>query len=339
MAATEHETEHETETIPGTVMLTRTLAADLAAGGDGRTIEAMIVPYNQVATVADPPRFEPYQEMFLPGAFRQQVTAAGRVRVWLNFEHEQGLRGIVGHCAGLEDRPDGLHGSFRAANGPDGDKALDLVREGLLSGLSLEFIAERSRMLNGVTQRLRARLDKVSLCRFPAYQAAQVLAVREQPELEEEPPPPPSPGPPPPTVTLTNAPAGTTIIAGVPLPEDLRGRLEALGVEPLRRIAISKKPWDGSASRFTDEQYQRSTLLCRPGDEPPKTRCSLPVLEPDGALNINALGAAAAALSGARTPLAGATRDLKAKAARRLLRYYGSAGLDPPPSLRALAGG
>jgi hypothetical protein len=70
---------------------------------------------------------------------------------------------------------------------------------------------------------------------------------------------------------------------------------------------------------------------------PVKERCSLPVLEPNGDVNANALGAAAAVLSGARGGLRGVSPSDKAKAARKLMRYYAQAEMTPPDSLRRVA--
>lgn len=162
-------------------ILTREVPLELADTGDGRTIEARIVPYGVPARVADPPDFIPYDEQFARGAFNNQLTAASRVKVWLNFEHEQGLRGIVGHGVEIHDRDDGLYGSFRVHENQDGDKALQLVRDGLLTHLSMEFAALKSRTVDGIVERLRAHLDRVSLCRVGAYQGAEVIAVREPP--------------------------------------------------------------------------------------------------------------------------------------------------------------
>jgi HK97 family phage prohead protease len=293
------------------VTLVRSFDSAVLAAGDGRTLDTRIVPYGVSAIVADPPRFKAYREAFTPGAFERQIANPDRVRVWLNFEHEQGLRGIVGHGVALRDQADGLHGRFRVHENVDGDKALQLVRDGILTGLSLEFVALRSKIADGVVHRLRAHIDKVSLCRSPAYAGAEVLAVRQRPlEVERAEP---------------------------ALSADVTERLEALGVAPLRRMATTSKPWDGSASRFSDEQYTASTLFCRPGDGAPKERCSLPVLEPDGTLNVNALGAAASALAGGRGGLANATQAMRATAARKLIRYYNAVGKEPPASLVTLA--
>jgi phage head maturation protease len=122
-------------TEPTAVLMRRTFeTAVTASEGDGRTIEARIVPYNVEAIVVDlPPAGDgiPYPEVFVPGAFERQLRAADRVKVWLNFEHEVGLRGIVGHGTELHDGEDGLYGTFRVHENADGDKALSMVRDGL----------------------------------------------------------------------------------------------------------------------------------------------------------------------------------------------------------------
>jgi HK97 family phage prohead protease len=298
------------------VTLVRSFELPLAESWDGRTLDVRVVPYNTPALVADPPDYSPYQESFLQGAFERQLRTPGRDRVLLNFEHEQGLRGVVGQSLRFADSEDGLHASFGVHENQDGDKALMLIRNGTLRGLSLEFRALSSRRVDGVVQRLRAQLDKVSLCRYPAYEDAQVLAMREEPDPEPEPTPPPP----------------------IERSADVDARLRALGFEPLRVRAKTSKPWDGSPARFTDAQYKASALVCRGQSGAPKTDCSLPVLEPDGALNTNALGAAAAALAGGRGGLTNVGQAMRAAAAKKLIRYYTQAGMEPPPSLRALAG-
>lgn len=288
---------------------------------DGRTVDARVVPYNVPATVSDPPSFEPYQEEFLPGVFREQLSTHGRNLVPLNFEHEQGLRGLVGHSLGFDDRSDGLHASFGLLpRNSDSDKALEMLRTGFLSGLSVEFRPTKrggSRRVGGVVQRVKANLTAVSLCRYPAYAGAEVLALREQPEDLE----PVAPR----------------------LPQfDRNGSVDELlaAVEfaPLVRAGISDRPWDSDPGRFSDEQYQRSALIRRDGDGPLHERCLLLVLEPDGALNLAALARATAALAGSsRAPLTGVTRQQKAAAARQLIRYCNEAKREVPSSLRQLA--
>ena len=144
----------------------------------GRTIEARIVPYDVPAVVRD--KGGPaYREVWRQGSFAEQATAGGAA-TWLNFEHQQGVGGVVGHAAELSDERDGLYGAFEVHRNPDGDKCLALVKDGLLRGISLEAFPLESATRGGVTERLKARLDACALCRRPAYKDAQVLAVRDR---------------------------------------------------------------------------------------------------------------------------------------------------------------
>lgn len=101
--------------------------------------------------------------------------------------------------------------------------------------------------------------------------------------------------------------------------------------------------WDGSASRFTDEQWARSCILDRADcstdakNMSAKERYSIPILEPSGASNDTALGYAAGALAGARTPVK-ACPAAKKKAAKRLVAAYNKAKLDAPEDIESLAG-
>jgi HK97 family phage prohead protease len=161
---------------------TRTFEAELAGDGDGRTIIGRCVPFDTPATVSDPPRFEPYQELFRAGAFKAATRAPNRVL--LDFEHDLGIGGVLGHGVELEERSDGLYGSFRVLDHPDGDKALAMVREKILTGFSVMFRSLRSmRSPAGQVERLRVHLDRVALCRLSlaAYEESQVLAVRHRP--------------------------------------------------------------------------------------------------------------------------------------------------------------
>jgi HK97 family phage prohead protease len=160
-------------------VLIREVPLEIPEDGDGRTLEARIIPYGESATICDPPDFVVQQERFAPGAFDKQVNAAHRVKVWLTTLHEQGLRGIVGHGETLEDREDGVYAKFRLHDNADGEKAQMMVREGLLPSLSVEFIALQSVERAGFVERVRAHLDRVSLVPVGAYKGAQVLALRE----------------------------------------------------------------------------------------------------------------------------------------------------------------
>lgn len=279
---------------------------ELAEEGDGRTLYGRVVPYGVVAVVADPPTFTPYRESFAPGAFNAQLQAANRIDVLLNYEHRQGIADVVGRGVALEDHSDGLYGTFRVLTHADGDKALELYHAGVLCGLSTEFSVRKSRTVDGVVQRVDARIGNVALCRDfnantdgpkAAYKGAEVLAVRtdaQQPEI---------------------------VVASAVPPLDT-DRLAAIGIAPLPVLGVARKPWNDNRSRFTDEEWHRSCLL----------EDALPVLEPDGFVNVNALASVAGKLRHA--PVSGSE---KAAGARKLLRLYRMAELTPPDSITKIA--
>jgi len=107
-------------------------------------------------------------------------------------------------------------------------------------------------------------------------------------------------------------------------------------------MASTSKPWDGSASRWPDTAsfcdscaYNGNT-----GDRADwvQAQCKLPFKEPNGDINTNALGAASAALAGARGGLVGMSSADKKKAAKKLISAYSSCQMDPPDSLKKIAG-
>lgn len=174
-----HEQHHETAERP---FLVREVAIE-ADVGDGRTLEMRVVPFNEIGTATDPPHFKPYKEQFMPGAFANQERAAHRIL--LNFEHIQGLQGVIGHGVTLREQPDGYYGTFRVHDTQDGEKALTLLREKVIEHGSIEFLPLKSvRTRDGVVQRVKAHLDKLSLTRHtPSYKGTAVLGLREQTEV------------------------------------------------------------------------------------------------------------------------------------------------------------
>lgn len=169
----------------------RYMVADLDVS-DGRTIVGRCVPYNEVATVADAPDGTPYQEVIRAGAFGRYLRAlgAGRVSaVRLNVDHGATFADQVGHAVELVERDDGLHGSFRIAEGPIGENALSFVRSGALPGMSVTAAVHASRTVDGIVERTRLALEHVALTAFPAYPSASVLAVRSADDLDLADPP------------------------------------------------------------------------------------------------------------------------------------------------------
>jgi HK97 family phage prohead protease len=312
----------------------REINFDISPEGDGRTLYTRIVPYNTPHEVADPPDFVPYMEQWKPGVFDRQLKAANRVDVLLNFEHEKGIGGVVGRGVELRSETDGLHGTFRLLNGPDGEKARELVREEVLTGMSLEAVVMKSsRSSNGVVSRTEARLRNVALCRNPAFPGAEVLAVREQPEepVSDDPvPDPPDPGDPVPDEPEGEPePVSAVIVPELVARDDITAMLEKVGVTQLERRTVSRAVWDSDTDRFADDEYEASCLIDRGGDRPAKERCSLPILEPTGEVNILALYSAARRLPSTT----GITNVQRAEVARHLVRVFRQVGETAPQAV------
>ena len=127
--------------------------------------------------------------MWMPGAFADQVRGAlaGRAsHVHVNFRHGQTFGDVIGHGIALDERHDAFYGSFKILDGPDGDKALELVRADALSKVSLEAFAKKTvRSAEGIVQRVKGHLVNIALTPQGAYDAAAVLAIREE-ELAAE---------------------------------------------------------------------------------------------------------------------------------------------------------
>lgn len=105
-------------------------------------------------------------------------------------------------------------------------------------------------------------------------------------------------------------------------------------------MAVSDKPWgDFSQSDYTPEQWKAACLVHLPamaGEDPySKDLCKLPVREPDGTLNRNAVHAAAGAHGiGA---VKGISETDRRAVAKTLINLYRECGDEPPPSLQAIA--
>ena len=105
-------------------------------------------------------------------------------------------------------------------------------------------------------------------------------------------------------------------------------------------MPFSNKPWGAiSEADYPDaEQFCSACLIDLNPEGRPKTKaaCKLPVREPGGAYNRNAIHAAAAALAGARGGV-DAPPEAKRRAARRLVRLYREMGEEPPEAIRRMA--
>jgi uncharacterized protein len=168
----------------------RAYAAELELA-DGRTIVGRCLPYGEPAQVCDQlpdgTVSAPYFEVVKAGACKAICRAPGRVL--LNYEHRGGLLDQAGSCVDLTERDDGLWSTFRALSSPSGDQALELIRSGAVTGLSVEAIATAAgsrRLPDGTVERHRLKqLRHVALVAQPAYAGAGVTALRSAVEVEQ----------------------------------------------------------------------------------------------------------------------------------------------------------
>ena len=138
------------------------------AGGqlraEARRLSGVVLRYGDVSPS--------HNERFEPGA----LSIAGPVP--LNLQHDP-MRAVAwSPGGGLELHPDrdALRMTAELPPIPAADAALSMVREGLASGLSVEFRAERERVEAGIRVVERAVLMGVGLVRKPSYQSSRVEA-------------------------------------------------------------------------------------------------------------------------------------------------------------------
>lgn len=152
---------------------TTTFVAELRLdSSDGRLLTGLAVPYD-VVTMNGP---YPGGERFARGAFKRNLKSqAGRLpKLFRHHDHSQ----AIGTVVDMRDTDEGVLASWRVADTPAGNAALQEVREGVLDALSVGFQAVREEPVAGVREIREARLLEVSLTPVPAYDGAVVLSLR-----------------------------------------------------------------------------------------------------------------------------------------------------------------
>lgn len=153
---------------------------------DGRTIEGMIVPWDKPTRVKKPmDGWESYRR----GALDKSLAETGRpIPLLLRHSENEPAAKLVAH----ENRDDGHYAVFRALDTGAGRDAIELIREGLYTGLSIGgwAVPARTTIRRGtrgeqMIERAEMRLDHVGLVRTPAFEDARVLSLRGVDEFEE----------------------------------------------------------------------------------------------------------------------------------------------------------
>jgi HK97 family phage prohead protease len=134
---------------------------------------------------------------------------------------------------------------------------------------------------------------------------------------------------------VDGAQADLSSVLGVPNPDtEQDAEMEHNGANAdAETRAVSDAAWDGSASRFTIEQWRRSCLIHPSSESDSKDDYKLPVREPNGALNRNAVHAAAGRIHS----LKGVSADAATTAAKKLVGFYHQLKEEPPADLVTLS--
>jgi hypothetical protein len=144
-------------------------------------ITGRVVPWNQAENVGA------YLEEWRRGAFTRSLTRQSKLPL-LPFHDGKAIP--VGTSEAWSDEPDGLYGVFAVHMHAAAQVASDYAERGVISGLSIGFVAEQNEWRYAATYapelgvdhmdrviRTRARLVEVSLVSTPAFVDATVTSV------------------------------------------------------------------------------------------------------------------------------------------------------------------
>lgn len=151
-----------------------------------RIVTMIAIPYEQETTV--PFRGETWNEVVQRGAFAGIENSTHTYRV--NRDHDK--RRLVGKIVKYyPEREEGLVVDAYISKTELGDETLQLAKDGILGasvGMAIRSSDQVLERRNGSrTRRIRrAFLDHLALVPDPAYQGAEVLAVRHEDTLVEE---------------------------------------------------------------------------------------------------------------------------------------------------------
>jgi hypothetical protein len=155
----------------------RAWRADMQVEDENRTITGIAVPFDSETQIAE--RGRVFTERFAPGAFDASIAKRGNRIPVLLMHDDRALP--IGKPVGFRSTADGLIMDARISDTTDGNDALTLVRDGVLSGLSVGFsVPDGGETWTDTSTRVitRANLHEVSVVNFPAYDDARIQSVR-----------------------------------------------------------------------------------------------------------------------------------------------------------------
>ena len=181
---------------------------DLQSDQDGSaTIEGRAVPYGETIDLGG------VFETFAPGSV-DPVALRRKPILWQHDTKEP-----IGRIDGARNEPDGLYVRAKLFPTARGADAIRLLREGVVSGLSIGFRADVDEWDGNHVTRKKVDTAEVSIATIPAYAGAGITSVRNQEEKEVT------------TVETTTPEVPTVDLTGLATRDDLtalESRLSAL---------------------------------------------------------------------------------------------------------------
>lgn len=149
---------------------------------NGRRLTTRIATYGRIYNIGNG------LERIRRGAFKDALSRPRGALRWRHHGERPGdddtLENFYGVMTALREDGDAVVAEFDVFDGPREDKLLRLVTSGAVTGVSMAAVVRESERLSSpagmVTEITRiGHLDGVSITPAPAYDDAQVLAVRE----------------------------------------------------------------------------------------------------------------------------------------------------------------
>lgn len=148
---------------------------EIRSNGDGRTVYGIAVPYGRAQRID-----ATLTEMFVPGAFARQLSAAHRVPYASGHMSQGGS--LIGRVTELRDDAAGLYFEARITPTSEGRDVLELLRDGALDQQSIAFRPGQDRRCpDGTIERVTATLTEIAVVLDGAYgEHAAAQGVRQQ---------------------------------------------------------------------------------------------------------------------------------------------------------------
>lgn len=172
--------------------------ADFQLRDDGRTLDGVIVPYNEPADVIDideeSGELVRYREQFLSHSLANMASGfkarSGKgMNVPLLIDHQETMERMVGYATMIESRDDGAHATFRLYDDSNIVKIRSILSESH-TGLSVKFRDIREpKLIDGIVSRVQVFVAHVAATPMPAYAGAAIGSIRSNGELVTAPTP------------------------------------------------------------------------------------------------------------------------------------------------------